>query len=161
MISKRQVDLVPDERHLLRSLFYMLQMSDDESCDDQKNGNHRHHNKSLSILRSIDLLPDNQRQPCLKDICHLIHAANRQRSLLIVVRADLLSPTGAIRLVIDLHRISYDFANRGRKKHIRHAEAAQPISSPHKDITEPFPSGRNIPDGKGGKTDNIGNLTSC
>ena len=49
-------------------------------------------NESLLVVWRIDLLPNNEWQPRLEHICHLIHAADDKSTFLVVSRADFVSP---------------------------------------------------------------------
>lgn len=65
--------------------------------NDKRNHNQRHRQSNharipLRVRRRLDLLPDNERQPRLEHIRHLVHGARDKRALLIIIAADLVRP---------------------------------------------------------------------
>ena len=66
----------------------------DEAGPNQYGRKERNRDEALAILRRINLLPDKQRKPCLKDISHFVHTGHNNRTLFIVVGADFMGPAG-------------------------------------------------------------------
>lgn len=66
------------------------------NCKGSDNHQHRQTGNSdepLLILWGVDLLPYNERKPCLQHIRHLIHWTNDNGTFLVVVGTDLMSPS--------------------------------------------------------------------
>jgi len=70
----------------------LMQGSNHESRQNHEDRETSDRDEAFVILRSIDLLPDDQWQPCLEHIRHLIHRRNDKCSFLIVIRADFVRP---------------------------------------------------------------------
>lgn len=68
------------------------QYSDRKRRQDKNERKYTDGDEPLSILRSINLLPNNQRQPSLKNISHLIHGRNNYCPFFIVFIADFMRP---------------------------------------------------------------------
>lgn len=68
------------------------QESHGEGRDYQHHREARYRNVPLVVPRRVHLLPDDEREPSLQHVGHLVHGRNHNRALLIVVAADFMSP---------------------------------------------------------------------
>lgn len=72
-----------------------MQKPHHQRSHNQQSRKNRSPNEPFMVLRSIDLLPHDQRQPSLDDISHLVHRSRHQSSFFIIVRANLVRPSEA------------------------------------------------------------------
>lgn len=87
--SRSTLDLLLSQ--LLRPLL-PVQYPNGKCSGNQTRGDENHGDEPLLVPRRLNLLPNQQRQPRLHDIGHLIHGADDQSPLLVVVAADLVRP---------------------------------------------------------------------
>ena len=66
----------------------------DETGPDQRGRKERDGDEALAVLRRVNLLPDEQRQPRLEDVGHFVHAGHDDGALFVVVGADFVGPAG-------------------------------------------------------------------
>lgn len=70
----------------------LLQSPNCHRCGNQNTRKDTQRDKPFVVLWSVHLLPNHLRQPRLENIRHFVHAANNQRSFLIIRRADFMRP---------------------------------------------------------------------
>ena len=85
------------------------------SIKDQAYGETGHRSEALAVLWGIYLLPNNEWQPSLQHVSHLIHRRDDDRSLLIVIGAYLVSPAKRLESAIQISLQAMGYR--------RHAEA--------------------------------------
>ena len=73
----------------------------DEAGPNQGGRKARDRDEALAILRGVNLLPDEQREPRLEHVGHFVHAGYDNRALFVVVGADFVGPAdGAMSIII-------------------------------------------------------------
>ena len=66
-----------------------------EGGNDQQRRQEGGCDEAFLVLWRIDLLPNDEREPGLQHVGHLVHCGNDDRPLLIIVTAYLMSPAAA------------------------------------------------------------------
>ena len=64
----------------------------DVARDNECGGEKGNSDEALAVLRGIDLLPHQQRKPCLEDVGRLVHGRDDDGSLFVVGGANLVGP---------------------------------------------------------------------
>lgn len=83
------------------------------TADEQRPADDGDGYEAFAVLWRVSLLPYDEGQPSLYDVGHLVHAADDYGSLLVIVGADLVSPS-----TICEFGVTY---GRQEEGHLRHA----------------------------------------
>lgn len=74
----------------------------DEAGRNQCGRKARNRDEPLAILRGVNLLPDEERKPRLKDVGHFVHSGHDNRTLFVVVGADFMGPAERAMSIINI-----------------------------------------------------------
>ena len=73
----------------------------DEAGPDQCGRKARNGDEALLILRCVNLLPDEEREPRLENVGNFVHRGHDNRTFFVVVGADFVGPAeGAICIIV-------------------------------------------------------------